>query len=101
MFHQGHAIDRPLVGDDAHRVCSHHVRGKTDNFHRRVLDHAHGRDRKDRIPGAHPIDVLALQESAYSTSSPNPTAQAYANVLNSIYGTGTYAVAYDSTSSVA
>jgi endonuclease/exonuclease/phosphatase family metal-dependent hydrolase len=42
---------------------------------------------------AHPIDVLALQESAYSTASPNPTAQAYATVLNSIYGPGTYAVA--------
>src|SRR5207302_1631577 len=35
---------------------------------------------------ARPIDVLALQESAINTGGGiNPTAQAYANILNSIY----------------
>jgi hypothetical protein len=32
-----------------------------------------------------PIDILALQESVVNTSGTNPTAQAYANILNSIY----------------
>jgi hypothetical protein len=40
---------------------------------------------------AHPIDILALQESAIFTGSgPNPTAQAYANILNSIYTNAAY-----------
>jgi hypothetical protein len=36
------------------------------------------------------IDILALQESAVNTSGVNPTAQAYANILNSIYSTTAY-----------
>jgi hypothetical protein len=41
-----------------------------------------------------PIDILALQESVYFTGTgPNPTAQAFANVLNNIYPGNTYAVA--------
>jgi hypothetical protein len=41
-----------------------------------------------------PIDVLALQESAYFTGTgANPTAQAFANVLNALYPGNTYAVA--------
>jgi hypothetical protein len=40
---------------------------------------------------ARPIDVLALQESAIFTGSGvNPTAQAYANILNTIYPTASY-----------
>ncbi len=47
---------------------------------------------------ARPIDVLALQESVYHTgSTPNPTAQGFANLLNALYGTSAnptpYAVA--------
>lgn len=43
---------------------------------------------------AHPIDILALQESVYYTGAGiNPTAQGFVNVLNSIYGPGTYAAA--------
>jgi hypothetical protein len=43
---------------------------------------------------ARPIDVLALQESAINTGSGvNPTAQAYANILNSIYPGGNYVAA--------
>jgi endonuclease/exonuclease/phosphatase family metal-dependent hydrolase len=37
-----------------------------------------------------PVDILALQESVVNTSGTNPTAQAYANVLNSIYSTTAY-----------
>jgi endonuclease/exonuclease/phosphatase family metal-dependent hydrolase len=32
-----------------------------------------------------PVDILALQESVVNTSGTNPTAQAYANILNTIY----------------
>ena len=32
-----------------------------------------------------PVDILALQESVVNTSGTSPTAQAYANILNSIY----------------
>jgi hypothetical protein len=32
-----------------------------------------------------PLDILALQESVVNTSGTNPTAQAYANILNSLY----------------
>jgi hypothetical protein len=38
------------------------------------------------------IDILALQESVVNTSGVNPTAQAYANILNSIYSTTAYKV---------
>jgi endonuclease/exonuclease/phosphatase family metal-dependent hydrolase len=37
-----------------------------------------------------PIDILCLQESVVNTSGVNPTAQAYAQILNNIYGAGTY-----------
>src|SRR5580765_1856734 len=33
-----------------------------------------------------PIDILCLQESVVNTSGANPTAQAYAQILNNIYG---------------
>jgi endonuclease/exonuclease/phosphatase family metal-dependent hydrolase len=39
-----------------------------------------------------PIDILCLQESVINTSGTNPTAQAYANILNGLYGAGTYSV---------
>jgi endonuclease/exonuclease/phosphatase family metal-dependent hydrolase len=35
--------------------------------------------------GPRPVDILALQESVVNTTGVNPTAQAYANILNSIY----------------
>jgi hypothetical protein len=39
-----------------------------------------------------PVDILAMQESVYYTGSGvNPTAQAVVNILNGIYGAGTYA----------
>lgn len=41
-----------------------------------------------------PIDILALQESAYFTGTgPNPTAQAFANTLNAVFPGGNYVVA--------
>jgi hypothetical protein len=40
---------------------------------------------------ARPLDILALQESAIFTGSGvNPTAQAYANILNAIYPSASY-----------
>jgi hypothetical protein len=43
---------------------------------------------------AHPIDILALQESAINTGSGiNPTALAYANILNNIYPGANYVAA--------
>jgi hypothetical protein len=43
---------------------------------------------------ARPIDILALQESAPNTGSgANPTAQAYANILNNIYPGANYVAA--------
>jgi hypothetical protein len=43
---------------------------------------------------AHPIDILALQESAINSGSGiNPTAQAYANILNAIYPGAGYVAA--------
>jgi PEP-CTERM motif len=43
---------------------------------------------------AHPIDILALQESAINTGSGvNPTAQAFANILNNIYPGAGYVAA--------
>jgi hypothetical protein len=44
---------------------------------------------------AHPIDILALQESApnLNLSLANPTAQAYANILNNIYPGAGYVAA--------
>ncbi|HEY1379822.1 MAG TPA: PEP-CTERM sorting domain-containing protein [Gemmataceae bacterium] len=42
--------------------------------------------------GPRPIDILALQESVVNTTGVNPTAQAYANILNSLYPGAGYAV---------
>ncbi len=42
--------------------------------------------------GLHPIDILALQESVVTTTGTNQTAQAYANILNSLYPGAGYMV---------
>jgi endonuclease/exonuclease/phosphatase family metal-dependent hydrolase len=51
---------------------------------------------KDPSGVSHPIDILALQESAFFTGppgTPNPTASAFAAALNTVFPGGNYVVA--------